>query len=78
MRFLGVVYQDDPVLIRDFIKRRGSWGPSLVDSRSEVAVAYGVYGAPETFFIDSSGTIVEKVTGPMGTQGLDALLSKIL
>ena len=78
VRFLGVIYQDDPDLIRTFVDSRGSWGPSLVDSRSEVAVAYGVYGAPETFFIDSKGTIVEKITGPLGTQGLEALLAKLL
>ncbi len=78
VRFLGVIYQDDPDLIRAFVKKRGTWGPSLVDSRSEVAVAYGVYGAPETFFIDSKGTIVEKITGPLGTRGLEALLAKLL
>jgi cytochrome c biogenesis protein CcmG/thiol:disulfide interchange protein DsbE len=78
VKFIGVVYQDEPDLIRTFINRRGSWGPSLVDSRSEVAVAYGVYGAPETFFIDSKGTIVEKITGPLGTRGLEALLTKLL
>ena len=78
VKFLGVIYQDDSAAIRTFIEARGSWGPSLIDSRSEVAIAYGVYGAPETFFIDSSGTIVEKITGPMGTQGLDVLLSNLL
>ncbi len=78
VKFLGVIYQDDSAAIRAFVESRGSWGPSLIDSRSEVAVAYGVYGAPETFFIDSSGTIVEKITGPMGTRGLDALLANLL
>ena len=78
VRFLGVVYQDDPELIRTFVNRRGSWGPSLVDRQSQVAVAYGVYGAPETFFIDSEGTIVEKIAGPLGSQGLEALIAKIL
>jgi cytochrome c biogenesis protein CcmG/thiol:disulfide interchange protein DsbE len=78
VRFLGVVYQDDPDLIRAFVDRRGSWGPSLVDSKAEVAVAYGVYGAPETFFIDSNGVIIEKITGALGSRGLDDLLADLL
>jgi len=63
VQFLGVIYQDRPAAIQRFLDRSGSWGPSLVDEGSQVAIAYGVYGAPETFFIDPDGVIVEKVVG---------------
>ena len=76
--FLGVVYQDDPELIRAFIARRGGWGRTLLDPDGETAIAYGVYGAPETFFIDSSGTVVRKVTGPMGGAFLDDIIEGLL
>ncbi len=76
--FIGVVYQDEPELIRRFIERRGGWGRTLLDPAGETAIAYGVYGAPETFFIDSDGTVVRKVTGPMGTRFLDDIIEGLL
>lgn len=76
--FLGIVYQDEPDLIRRFVDRRGAWGPALLDPDSRVAIAYGVYGAPETFILDADGTIVRKVTGMLDwdtiSDTLDALL----
>lgn len=78
VRFVGVIYQDDSELIRRFVETRGSWGPSLVDPGSEVAIRYGVYGAPETFFIDGDGVVRRKVTGPMGPGMLDAYLAEVL
>ncbi len=76
--FLGVVYQDRPELIRQFLRERGAWGPSLVDPDNAVAIAYGVYGAPETFFIDAGGNVAEKVTGPVSPRQLDRILGGLL
>ncbi len=78
VRFLGVVYQDDPDLIRDFVAQRGAWGPSLLDPGSEVAIRYGVYGPPETFFIDAQGVIRRKVIGPVARGALDVYLAEML
>ncbi len=70
VEFLGVIYQDKPELIRRFMRQRGAWGPALIDPEVEVAIAYGVYGAPETFFIDAQGIIIEKITGAVGPSAL--------
>jgi len=70
VQFLGLIYQDDPVTVRSFLDRHGSWGPSLVDPGGRLAIAYGVYGVPETFILDSQGTIVDKVTGPVDAREL--------
>jgi cytochrome c biogenesis protein CcmG/thiol:disulfide interchange protein DsbE len=78
VHFLGVIYQDETDAIRRFIRQRGSWGRSLVDPDVKVGIAYGVYGAPETFFIDSSGIVVEKVTGPVSPARLDQILGALL
>jgi len=74
--FLGVIYQDEVGNIERFLDRRGSWGTTLVDPSSDVAIRYGVYGAPETFIIDTEGQIREKVTGPMTMAQLEKLLSE--
>jgi cytochrome c biogenesis protein CcmG/thiol:disulfide interchange protein DsbE len=36
-----------------------------VDAEGDVAIDYGVYGAPETFLIDASGVIRFKQVGPL-------------
>lgn len=77
-RFLGVIYQDEVEKIERFMAVRGSWGDTLIDPESKVALAYGVYGAPETFILDRDGKIVEKVTGSMSPRHLDALLEPLL
>jgi cytochrome c biogenesis protein CcmG/thiol:disulfide interchange protein DsbE len=77
-RFLGIIYQDESEKIERFMAARGAWGSTLVDPESRVALAYGVYGAPETFILDRNGKIVEKVTGAMGPRQLDSLLGPLL
>jgi cytochrome c biogenesis protein CcmG/thiol:disulfide interchange protein DsbE len=78
VHFLGVIYQDDPEKIRAFGSRYGAWGPSLIDPNGEVAIAYGVFGPPETFFIDANGKIVDKVIGAVRPDYLVETLEAML
>lgn len=77
-QFLGIVYQDDAEPIRRFVGRRGAWGPSLIDADSQVAIAFGVYGVPETFILDSQGVIVEKVTSAVDWRTLTTIVDGLL
>lgn len=76
--FLGIVYQDEPEAIRQFVVANGAWGPALTDPGNRTALAYGVYGAPETFIVDREGVIVEKITGAMTRDSIDRLLGPLL
>jgi cytochrome c biogenesis protein CcmG/thiol:disulfide interchange protein DsbE len=78
VHFLGVVYQDDPALIRRFVAQLGAWGPTLLDPDGKVAIAYGVYGPPETFFIDRGGLIADKVIGAVNGRHLRDTLERLL
>ncbi len=76
--FLGVIYQDTPQKIRRWESQLGSWGPALVDEEGKVAIAYGVYGPPETFFIDREGMIAEKVIGAVPEPFMRTVLDTLL
>ena len=74
VQFFGIVYQDEEENARGWLRRHGSAYPSLVDPRSKTAIAYGIIGVPETYFIDPEGTIVAKHIGPLDGQTLMARL----
>lgn len=65
VQFVGVVYDDQKPKIEAFLDRYGSGYPALIDDAGKAAIAYGVTGVPETFFIDASGRIVSKYNGPL-------------
>jgi cytochrome c biogenesis protein CcmG/thiol:disulfide interchange protein DsbE len=73
-RFIGVIYEDSEEQVRGFLARQGSAYPSLVDPGSRTAIAFGVFGVPETFFIDAEGRIAAKHIGPLDAQSLEAKL----
>jgi cytochrome c biogenesis protein CcmG, thiol:disulfide interchange protein DsbE len=78
VQFIGVVFQDDESKILGFLRQRGWAYPTLVDDRGKTAIAYGVGGVPETFFLDRNGKIVAKYAGPMSTDDLQANLRKAM
>ena len=60
---LGVDIQDREEAARKFIKDFGLTFPNAQDTTGTVSVDYGVYGVPETFFIDRQGRIRAKHVG---------------
>ncbi|MGD2217975.1 MAG: TlpA disulfide reductase family protein [Gemmatimonadales bacterium] len=77
-QMLGVVYQDSPENARRWMARMGGSWPSVIDPSSRIAIDYGVYGVPETYFIARDGRIAFKqigpVSGPLMRDWVDRLL----
>lgn len=78
VKLLGVVYQDSRGNARDFLAERGGSWPSVLDPDSRVAIDYGVYGVPETFFLDKSGNIARKHVGPLTWDLLSSTVDSLL
>ena len=78
VQFLGVVYQDTEEKISQFLRQNGSAYPSVMDESGKTAIAYGVYGVPETFFIRSDGSIAEKFEGPLDSESLNEKLRMVM
>jgi cytochrome c biogenesis protein CcmG/thiol:disulfide interchange protein DsbE len=81
VRFVGVVYQDTPEAARRFLDElgRGQGYLYVTDPGSRAAIDFGVFGVPETFFIDRQGTVAAKITGrstfPLLADTLDQILA---
>lgn len=80
--FVGVVFQDSAANARNYLVEMGDVPagsyPNLLDPSSQTAIDYGVYGVPETFFIDRQGRIVAKRVGRVTLRVLERELRRIM
>lgn len=75
---LGINIQDEPEAAKKFIAEEGMTFTNVVDADGRISIAYGVYGVPETFFVDKSGRIVDKITGPVTVESFRSALEKLV
>jgi cytochrome c biogenesis protein CcmG/thiol:disulfide interchange protein DsbE len=78
VQFIGVDFQDEKDDAIAFLNELGRGYPNVVDVDSRLGVELGVYGIPETFFIDREGIVVAKISGESNANALGAVLDDIL
>lgn len=76
--FVGVLYQDSARNARAFMRRYGGSWSSVLDPDGTTAIDYGVYGVPETFFIDRRGVVRAKSVGPVTPRLLTSQIGALL
>ncbi len=74
---IGVLYQDSIEAARDYTARLGNTWPTVVDDNGRTAIAYGVFGIPETFFIAPDGVVAGRHIGPIDQETLTAGIEAI-
>ncbi len=77
--FVQVAYQEEAAESLGYLAEAGSSDTTLYlsDPGSRTAIAYGVFGIPETFFIDPEGTVVGKIIGEADALILGATIDSI-
>jgi cytochrome c biogenesis protein CcmG, thiol:disulfide interchange protein DsbE len=65
---IGIDIQDKDEAARKFLAQFGHTFPNAPDPVGRVSVDYGVYGVPETFFIDRAGRVRFKQVGAVTDQ----------
>lgn len=78
VRLVGIIYQDSRSNAEGYVQRMGGDWPNLIDAGSRVAISYGVFGVPETFFIDRNGIVAYKQIGPVDRSILDTWITRLL
>jgi cytochrome c biogenesis protein CcmG/thiol:disulfide interchange protein DsbE len=78
LQIVGVVYQDTPTNAKDWIREQGGTWRHVLDPHSKLSIEYGLFGVPETFFIDRHGVIVYKHIGPLSADVLASWVTKLL
>jgi cytochrome c biogenesis protein CcmG/thiol:disulfide interchange protein DsbE len=64
--FVGINIQDKDKAARAYIREFGVTYPNGRDTSGKISIDYGVWGIPETFFIDAQGRITYKHVGSLG------------
>ena len=63
---IGLNYKDEDAAAQQWLAQLGNpYAVVPVDREGRTAVDFGVYGAPETFFIDASGIVQYRHVGAM-------------
>jgi cytochrome c biogenesis protein CcmG/thiol:disulfide interchange protein DsbE len=63
---VGVAYKDAPEKTRAFLARTGDpYARVLVDREGRAGIELGVSGVPETYLVDGSGRILDKISAPL-------------
>ena len=69
---VGLNYKDEPADAKRWLAQLGNpYQQIAVDADGKIGLDLGVYGAPETYFIDANGTIRFKQIGEMTRAVLD-------
>lgn len=76
--FVGVNTQDKQEEALRFIAQFGLTFPQVYDPRGRVGVDYGMYGVPETFFIDREGRVLARHAGAIDEATLARYLEEAL
>jgi cytochrome c biogenesis protein CcmG/thiol:disulfide interchange protein DsbE len=65
----GLNYKDERAAAQQWLRQLGDpYVANAFDDTGRVGINWGVYGAPETFVIDSQGIIRHKHVGPLTTE----------
>ncbi len=75
---IGIAFQDTIEKAQAFAQRfRKTYFLALDSPSGDITLDYGIYGAPETFFIDKAGIIQHKHVGAVTPQILEEQFSKL-
>jgi len=75
---IGVNFEDETAAARGYIRTTDVTYPVVEDTDSSTALAYGLRGVPETFIVNRSGRIVNRIIGPVEATALTSEISSTL
>jgi cytochrome c biogenesis protein CcmG/thiol:disulfide interchange protein DsbE len=79
VRIIGLNYKDEPAAGMRWLTQNGDpYDTSVVDRDGRVGIDWGVYGVPETFVVDKTGTIRYKQIGPITAEALQTKIMPLV
>ena len=75
---IGIAYKDDISNVKKFLSELGDpYDILMLDPNGRAAIDLGLYGVPETYFIDSKGKIKYRQVGPLTVKKFENILKSL-
>ncbi|HKI97002.1 MAG TPA: redoxin domain-containing protein [bacterium] len=79
VRFIGIAIQDTREAAQAFARRYGKrYYLALDNERGDISLNWGLYGVPETFFVNAQGFITHKHIGPLTWSAIEEQMAPLL
>src|SRR5262249_59069807 len=75
---IGVNFEDETAAARGYVRTADVTYPVVEDTDSSTALAYGLRGVPETFIVNRSGRVVNRIIGPVEATALTSEINSTL
>jgi cytochrome c biogenesis protein CcmG/thiol:disulfide interchange protein DsbE len=75
---IGVNFEDSADAARSYVRTESVTYPVVEDAGSQTALAYGLRGVPETFVVNQSGRVVNRVFGRVNAATLSSEINSML
>ncbi len=75
---VGVNFEDETSAARGYVRTADVTYPVVEDADSSTALAYGLRGVPETFIVNRSGRIVNRIIGSVDAADLASQINATL
>ncbi|MFT3998450.1 MAG: DsbE family thiol:disulfide interchange protein [Asticcacaulis sp.] len=71
---IGIDHKDTPINGLSFIEKHGDpYARILSDEDGQMGLDLGISGVPETFIVGPDGVVIDKITGPILPETVDAV-----
>jgi cytochrome c biogenesis protein CcmG/thiol:disulfide interchange protein DsbE len=75
---VGIAVRDRPEALARFLARNGNpFGAVGADDTSQVQMAFGSSGVPESFVVDGKGMIRQQTIGPINPQDVAGVIAAV-
>jgi cytochrome c biogenesis protein CcmG/thiol:disulfide interchange protein DsbE len=75
---VGIAIRDRPEAVADFLRRYGNPFQKIgADNASQVQIALGSSGVPESFVVDGKGNIVQQTIGPINQEDVAKVIAAV-
>src|SRR4051812_35191356 len=68
---VSIVFQDDPDKVKAFFATNGGDWPVIEGSDTDFALSFSITGVPESFLVDPSGIVRQRLIGGVTSVGLE-------
>jgi cytochrome c biogenesis protein CcmG, thiol:disulfide interchange protein DsbE len=75
---IGVNFEDETAAAAGYVRAADVTYPVVEDTDSSTALAYGLRGVPETFIVNRSGRVVNRIIGPVEATALTSAINSTL